>query len=147
MYIREIHVPAGEFFTSRIHRTEHPFVVSKGSVTVWSTLAGLNRFSAPYSGITMPGTRRVLFTHQDLIWTTFHATDKTSVAEVEKDLFLDYEHGKNYCLSDSEIDSFDSLFTRLCEEFSASKVLAADQKALQNSEKPMNLNFNEGGSK
>ena len=34
--------------------------------------------------ITKPGTKRVLYTHKDTVWVTFHATDKTTVEDLEK---------------------------------------------------------------
>ena len=34
MYIREIFMPAGSLITSKIHKTEHPYIVSYGKVAV-----------------------------------------------------------------------------------------------------------------
>lgn len=82
LYAREIRMPAGALVTSRIHKTEHPFVVSKGRVTVY-TEDGRVEIEAPYTGITKPGTRRVLMIHEDTIWTTFHVTNETDVAVIE----------------------------------------------------------------
>jgi|SRR5215471_1478565 len=76
MYVREITMPAGTAVVSHVHKTEHPFVISKGSVTVWTERYGVmmpSNLSAPYTGITTPGTRRVLYVHEETIWTTFHA--------------------------------------------------------------------------
>jgi len=71
LYIREIFMPAGTLLTSKIHKTEHPFVVSKGKLNV--LLDGKMEFiEAPYRGVTKPGTRRVLYIIEDTIWTTFH---------------------------------------------------------------------------
>ena len=72
MYVREIFMPAGSVLTSRIHKFEHPFVVSKGVISVWSLNEGTVCYHAPHTGITLPGTRRVLLAHEDTIWTTFH---------------------------------------------------------------------------
>lgn len=83
LYIRQIFIPARTILTSRIHLTEHPFVISKGDISVWTKDTGTQRLRAPYSGITKPGTRRLLFAHDDTIWTTFHATDETDVATIE----------------------------------------------------------------
>ena len=83
MYVRQIFIPARTILTSRIHLTEHPFVISKGDISVWTKETGTQRLKAPYSGITKPGTRRLLFAHDDTIWTTFHATDETDVEKIE----------------------------------------------------------------
>lgn len=71
LYVREIFMPKGALIVSKIHRTEHPYVISKGKVSVW-TEGGVLHLSAPHCGITKPGTRRVLYIHEDCVWTTFH---------------------------------------------------------------------------
>lgn len=72
LYLREYSAKANTLTVSRIHKTDHPFIVSKGVVSVW--IDGVETIiEAPYSGITKAGTRRVLFVHEDLIWTTVHA--------------------------------------------------------------------------
>jgi hypothetical protein len=82
IYAREIYMPAGVFLTTVMHMTEHPFVVSAGEVSVWTPSSGLQRIKAPFSGVTKPGTRRLLYIHEDTIWTTFHATDLTDPREI-----------------------------------------------------------------
>lgn len=82
MYVRQIFIPARTVLTSRIHLTEHPYVISKGDISVWTKETGCVRLKAPHSGITKPGTRRLLFAHDDTIWTTFHATDETDVDKI-----------------------------------------------------------------
>ncbi len=75
MYIREIFMPAGSLITSKIHKTEHPYIVSYGKVAVSIDGDDWDEITAPYTGITKPGTRRVLYTLEDCIWTTFHRVD------------------------------------------------------------------------
>jgi len=75
IYIREIFMPAGSLWTSKIHKTEHPYVVSYGKVAVSIDAQEWYEITAPYTGITNPGTRRVLFIIEDCIWTTFHRID------------------------------------------------------------------------
>lgn len=70
-YTRSIFMEKGSLFTSRIHLTEHTFVISAGVVTVFSD-EGAETLRASHIGITKPGTRRVLLIHEDCIWTTFH---------------------------------------------------------------------------
>lgn len=83
MYIREIFMPAGSLITSLIHKTEHPFFILKGSVHVKITDDEWQVLSAPYSGITYPGTRRILYIEQDCVWVTVH---KTGVQPVDDSL-------------------------------------------------------------
>ncbi len=75
MYIREIFMPAGSLITSKIHKTEHPYIVSYGKVAVSIDGDDWYEITAPYTGITIPGTRRVLYIIEDCIWTTFHRID------------------------------------------------------------------------
>lgn len=87
-YIRTIRMPAGMLISSKIHRTEHPFHISEGDVSVWTHKLGTMRFRGPYSGITRPMTKRLLFTHEDTTWTTFHHGEWQTVEEVEADIIL-----------------------------------------------------------
>ena len=86
LYSREWSAKAGTRCTTRVHRTEHQFIISKGKVRIWTEDKHWQLFEAPYHGITKPGTKRVLDILEDLIFTTFHATDKTDVAEIEAEL-------------------------------------------------------------
>ncbi len=71
LYAREITMPAGARITSRIHKTEHQFIISEGVVSVFND--GVEEvLVAPYLGITKAGTRRVLLVHTKTTWTTFH---------------------------------------------------------------------------
>lgn len=109
MYIREIHMPEGAVLTSKIHKTEHPFVLTKGVVSVWSSNEGSVVYKAPHFGVTKPGTRRVLLVHEDAIWITFHAGTDETVEEVEEKIIekrnnprlqAALERGNCVCLGD-----------------------------------------------
>ena len=91
LYTREIFMPKGTLVISKIHKTEHQYIISKGVVSVWIEGVGTKKLQAPYHGITKPGTRRILFIHEDCIWTTFHATNKTDVNEIEQDVIYNPE--------------------------------------------------------
>ena len=81
LYVREVHVPAGTVFTSRTHKTQHPFVISKGTCDIVDEKGNITRISAPHTGITEKGTRRVFAVYEDLVLTTFHSTDITDPDE------------------------------------------------------------------
>ena len=86
LYIRETHIPAGTMGTSMEHKTEHPFVITKGRVRVVSTTEGSVIYEAPYTGITKPGTRRILFAEADTVWTTFHPTQETELDKIAAEI-------------------------------------------------------------
>jgi hypothetical protein len=92
MYIREIFIPKGTLLTSMKHKTEHPFVISKGEIAVISDNENKVIYKAPFTGITKPHTRRVLYAVEDTIWTTFHVTDKTDVEEIGKEILEDHSN-------------------------------------------------------
>ena len=81
LYIREVHVPAGTVFTSRTHKTQHPFVISKGICDIVDEKGGITRVSAPHTGITEIVTRRVFAVYEDLVLTCFHPTTLTDPDE------------------------------------------------------------------
>jgi len=75
MYIRQIFMPKDTLLTSKIHNTTHPYCVSCGEVKVQIDLGEWVTIKAPYLGVTMAGTRRVLYIVEDCIWQTFHPID------------------------------------------------------------------------
>ena len=79
MYVREIFMPAGTIVTTRVHLFENPFFIMQGRVSVISENEGVVEYSAPHSGVTMPGTRRAIYIHEDTVWATVHLnpTDST----------------------------------------------------------------------
>lgn len=72
LYVREYRARAGTIHLSKIHTTTHPFVVTFGSVIVWTRGGGREWIKAPHFGLTVPDTQRVLLVAEDLIWMTFH---------------------------------------------------------------------------
>lgn len=82
LYCRQITMPAGIILTSEEHLTQHQYVILDGVVSVWTKEHGWQIFMAPYTGITKPGTRRILKIEATTVWATFHATDCKTVEEV-----------------------------------------------------------------
>jgi hypothetical protein len=85
LYIREIFMPKGQIISTGIHKKKHPYFVLKGDLSVL-TETGVERITAPYAGITLPGTKRIIYMHEDTIWITVHATDKKTVEETLDDV-------------------------------------------------------------
>jgi len=86
LYSRTIHMQKGLVCTSKIHKTEHQFNVSKGVLKVWSEENGWELIVAPYQGITKPGARRALIILEDTVWTTYHPTHTTNMEQLEAEL-------------------------------------------------------------
>lgn len=90
VYLREMRAPAGAWITSKIHLTEHHFIVSKGALSVLGDDGKWTLIRAPFHGVTKPGTRRLAFFHEDTVWTTVHATDETDIEKIEGLILLDH---------------------------------------------------------
>jgi hypothetical protein len=84
-YMREISMPKGQLMTTGIHKKEHPFFILKGDVSVL-TDEGLIRITAPHRGVTKPGTKRLIYMHEDTVWITVHITDKKTIEEIHADV-------------------------------------------------------------
>lgn len=87
IYAREIHLAAGTLVVGRVHRHRHFNIISKGKITCYTEF-GLETLEAPASFISEPGTKRVVYTHEDAIWTTIHPNpkDETDIEKLE-DMF------------------------------------------------------------
>ena len=83
LYIRQLTCPAKTLTVTKIHKQEHAFFLMKGTISIL-TEEGVKKFTAPYQGITKPGTKRIIYHHDEVIFTTVHATDKKTVEEVEE---------------------------------------------------------------
>ena len=92
LYSRIITMPAGSWLTTRIHKTEHPFVVARGRCTVYVDGKETVVLEAPHMGITMPGTRRLIEIHEETVWITFHPTTETDLMKIDEELLVQYEN-------------------------------------------------------
>jgi hypothetical protein len=84
-YVREIYNPANELIITKIHKKEHPFFLMKGEMSIL-TEEGIQNIKAPYQGVTKPGTKRAIYTHEECIFITVHATENTTVEDVEDEV-------------------------------------------------------------
>ena len=84
-YIREIYNPANELIITKIHKKEHPFFLMKGEMSIL-TEEGIQNIKAPYQGVTKPGTKRAIYTHEECIFITVHATENTTIKDVEEEV-------------------------------------------------------------
>jgi hypothetical protein len=101
-YNRTIFMPAGLLLTSKIHRSSHQFEISKGRVMVMiNDITEL--LVAPYTGLTKPGTRRIILVLEDTVWTTFHKNDDDCQDLEELERRLIYPHDNPYLSEDIKI--------------------------------------------
>lgn len=85
LYAREMVIPKGTLITGKIKKHEHISVISAGLVTE-VTEAGLQNIKAPYTMVSLPGTKRVVLAHEDTVWTTIHASHERDLDKLEDEL-------------------------------------------------------------
>lgn len=72
VYCREITMPEGLIIAGRIHRHAHLNIVSHGRCVV-VTEAGCEVIEAPCTFMSEAGTKRLVYTTSDVVWTTIHS--------------------------------------------------------------------------
>lgn len=97
VYAREVTIPPGTVLTGKIHKHAHLNIISKGDITVL-TEDGLRRITAPFTMISVAGTKRVGFAHEETVWTTIHATEETDLAKIEAQFIAqDHDEYLEFC--------------------------------------------------
>jgi len=85
LYVREIFNPQGELAVTKIHKYDHPYFLLSGEMSIIDK-DGEKRIVAPHYGITKANTKRIIFAHTDCVFVTVHATKKTNIQEIEKEI-------------------------------------------------------------
>ena len=101
-YIREIFNPAGLLLVTKIHKKKHPFFLMKGEMSIL-TENGIEHIEAPHHGITIPGTKRIIYTHTDCVFITVHATDSTDIKKIEEEVIAKDFNDPEVTLEDIEL--------------------------------------------
>lgn len=96
LYLREITMPAGSVIIGKIHRTEHFNIIQQGSVTLLGD-GTCQRLTAPCTFVSKPGVQKVLYIHEDCVWTTVHQTQETTMEALEAEII---EPSEDYPLLD-----------------------------------------------
>ena len=84
VYGREIKIDKNTLIVGAFHKFETLNIISGGKVTVIS-IDGVNTLEAPYTFTSSPGAKRVIFAHEDTIWTTLHSTPETEIEKIEQE--------------------------------------------------------------
>ena len=85
IYGREMLAKKDTLIVSKIHRTEHLFILLKGKIAIFLEDGEVLHLEAPYRGVTKPGTRRVGYVIEDVIWLNIHANpNNETVDEIEQ---------------------------------------------------------------
>lgn len=82
-YAREIFIPKGSLIVGKIHRHAHFNFITYGDVSVL-TEEGPRRIKGPCFMESTPGTKRLVYAHEDTVWTTIHVTAETDLEKIEE---------------------------------------------------------------
>lgn len=85
VYGREIFMAKDSLVIGKIHKHQTMNVITKGKVTVLS-VEGVKEITAPFTFVSQPGAKRVVFVHEDCTWSTFHCnpTETQDLLELEE---------------------------------------------------------------
>ena len=108
-YIRTIVMPKGLTLVSRIHSKNHPFFIMKGECSIF-TERGLERIKAPHNGITLAGTQRLMFIHEECTFITVHRTDCLTPKNIIKEVTV--EDFSEISLKGFDIKQLDELINK-----------------------------------
>jgi len=81
VYMREIYMPKGTLVIGHRHVTKHFNIVLTGSAIV-SINGAVNKISAPYTFVSEPGDRKVLWILEHMIFQTIHPNEYSDVCEM-----------------------------------------------------------------
>ena len=83
VYLREITMPGDTIVVGKIHKTRHFNIISRGVVSFWVEGHAVKTVTAPYTFISEPGAQKVLYVHEETVWSTVHPTDETDLTKLE----------------------------------------------------------------
>lgn len=88
-YARTIFVPKGSVIIGKIHKHSHLNILSEGCASIMTEEGGVQHLEGPYTMVSPPGTKRGVFAHTDLVWTTIHLTHETELEKIEAEVIAD----------------------------------------------------------
>ena len=88
LYIRKLTVPAKTLTVTKIHAVNHAFFLQQGTISVL-TEEGVKKYTAPYQGITKAGTKRIIYHHDEVVFTTVHATKEIDIEKIELEVIAE----------------------------------------------------------
>lgn len=83
VYARTLFIPEGCCAVGKIHKFQNLNMLIMGALSIWISEEEIITVKSPYIKVSPPGTRRVVFAHEDSIWVTIHHTFLTDPKEIE----------------------------------------------------------------
>ena len=86
VYVREIFMPANTIVIGKIHKTKHFNIVQTGRATLICEDGSHQQLNAPCTFVSEAGMQKVLYIHEDMVWSTIHITDNRDLESLETEL-------------------------------------------------------------
>lgn len=86
LYYRTMRVPAGVTFTGARHLKAGLVLLQEGSLSILTEHGGVD-MTAPYVTTSKPCAGKLGYAHTDVVWTNVFATTKTTLEDIEQELF------------------------------------------------------------
>jgi hypothetical protein len=83
VYVREIFMPAGAIVIGKIHKTEHFNIIQRGAVSLISPDGSRELLHGPCTFVSKAGVQKVLYIHEDTVWSTIHITEERELEKLE----------------------------------------------------------------
>ena len=98
IYVREMTIEKDEIIIGAIHKHLHVWFLLSGSISV-VTEDGTEEYTAPNYVISTPGTKRIIYAHEESIFVNVHKnpTNTQDIKELEKQIVaLNYNEYEEY---------------------------------------------------
>lgn len=82
VYAREMTLAKGTLITGKIHKRSQLNILSAGEVSVLID-GRMERLKAPYAFVAAAGAKRIIYAHEDCVYTTAHGTHERDLEKIE----------------------------------------------------------------
>jgi hypothetical protein len=72
VYCRKFFLPKDAAVVSKVHKKENWFLLYSGECSIYDGEGNSTKLKAPYLMVTVPGTKRIVYAHEDTTIYTFH---------------------------------------------------------------------------
>lgn len=79
-------MPSGSIVIGKIHKTEHFNIIQRGCVSLISENGEREVKRGPTTFVSGVGVQKVLYIHEDTVWSTVHVTDERDLEKLETQL-------------------------------------------------------------
>jgi len=89
VYRRRFFLPKDAVVVSKVHKKQNWFLLYSGECSIYDGTGETVRIKAPYMMVTEPGTKRIVYAHEDTVLYTFHGNpDNETVPEKLEQLYV-----------------------------------------------------------